>query len=109
MIKYYYVIEIRKEGLILVIFSLSDVRWCHSGLRLVVSCVHRRIVLFNVPSFVSSLAFPLRTTMAHLTGRDTRTSQTAVSGSDNGNAHLSVDIATHDRVRLLPLFSQERG
>jgi hypothetical protein len=30
------------------------------------------------------------------------------SGKDDSNTHLSIDIAAHDRVRSLPLVSQER-
>jgi hypothetical protein len=34
---------------------------------------------------------------------NTRAAQTVVCGSDNGNAHLSIDITTHDdRIGLLP-------
>jgi hypothetical protein len=52
---------------------------------------------------------PMGTTIAHLAGRNTRASQAEeVCSSDNGNAHLSIDIATHNGVRLLPLLSQER-
>jgi hypothetical protein len=58
----------------------------------------------------SCLVFPLGTTIAHLAGRNTRASQAEVRSSDNGNAHLSIDIATHNGVRLLlPLLSQERA
>jgi hypothetical protein len=40
---------------------------------------------------------------------NTRAAQTVVCGSDNGNAHLSIHITTHDdRIGLLPLVSQER-
>jgi hypothetical protein len=49
---------------------------------------------------------PLRET-AHLAGWDARASQAEVSGSDDGNAHTSVDIATHVRVRLLPFDSKK--
>jgi hypothetical protein len=42
----------------------------------------------------SGVAFPLRTTIAaHLAGWNTRASQ-AGGVSDNGNAHLSIDIPT---------------
>jgi hypothetical protein len=58
----------------------------------------------------SCLVFPLGTIIAHLTGRDTSASQAEMMcGSDNGNTHLSIDIGTHDRIRLIILFSQERG
>ncbi len=49
-------------------------------------------------------ALPLRTT-AHPTGRDSRASEAEVSGSNNGNAHTSIDKATHLGVRLLPFLS----
>ena len=49
---------------------------------------------------------PLGTT-AHTTSGDARTSETEVSGSDDGNAHTSVDIATHLGVRLIPFRSDE--
>jgi hypothetical protein len=48
------------------------------------------------------------TTIAHLAGRNTRASQAEVCVSDNGNAQLSIDIATHDRVRLFSHFSAKR-
>jgi hypothetical protein len=57
----------------------------------------------------SCLVFPRGTTNAHLAGLDTGSSQAEICGSDNGNTHSSIGIATRDRVRVLPLFSQERG
>jgi hypothetical protein len=36
-----------------------------------------------------------------------RSPQTEVSGSNNGNADLSIDIATYLRVRFLPFLQKE--
>jgi hypothetical protein len=54
----------------------------------------------------SHLVFPMTTPIAHLAGRDTGTSQVEVYGLDNGNTHSSIDIATHFRVRFLPLSAK---
>jgi hypothetical protein len=46
-------------------------------------------------------------TTAHPTSWDSGASQAEVSGSYDGNAHhSSVDVATHLRIRLLPLRSE---
>jgi hypothetical protein len=43
---------------------------------------------------------PTGVTIVYTTGWDTGTSQAEVCGSDNGNAHASIDRATSFRVRL---------
>jgi hypothetical protein len=47
---------------------------------------------------------PLRTPVAHVTHWNMRSLKTEVCGLHNGNADLSVDIATHLGVRFLPFL-----
>jgi hypothetical protein len=50
------------------------------------------------------LSSPLREAFAHLACQDARPAKAEVGGSNNGNAHLSIDVAADLAVGLILSF-----
>jgi hypothetical protein len=51
--------------------------------------------------------FPLGASAADLAGGDSRSSETEVCGSGNGNTHTRFDKAAHHRIWLMPFLREE--
>ena len=57
-------------------------------------------VALTVEETEACTVIPLRTTMAHGAGWNTGATEAKVGGTDNGNAHASIDETTHLGIRL---------
>ncbi len=57
----------------------------------------------------ASLVLPLREALAHLACRDARPAEAEVGGSNNGNAHSSIDVAADLTIGLLPFLGKQGG
>jgi hypothetical protein len=94
------------------VFCSAKIGGGRSGLRVSLDAVGGRpniegTVFWLTVKAEAGFVLPLRMPVSHMTCWNTRSPETEVGGSNNGNADLSIDIATHLRVRFLPFLRKE--